>query len=318
MGNENNIQLLRLFGFPVFASVGELAELIHVDAKTVRGFITDSSYYYYQHFIPKKNGEKREILEPCSSLKAIQAWLKVNILDKLQASQYATAFEIGRGLMEAVEPHRRNRYFVCLDISNFFTSIKYRRVRGIFSMIGYSENASNMLANLCTYKNYLPQGAVTSPKISNLVCLKMDRRLAGYLSRRNIVYTRYADDITISNNEADRLYSSLGRVIKIISSEHFVINKKKTKFLKPSKSCKILGFVKDAKNPLFSVGREKIREMRTIMYRMAKGENNVSKYSTEESIQGYMDFLKGNDVKNYERMQKYREKLEGLFSPGQE
>ena len=103
-------------------------------------------------------------------------------------------------MKDNVSPHKTNRYFICIDLEDFFPSISLNRVRKLFLLLGYSTRAVNILTRLCTCGEGLPQGAVTSPAISNLVVSKLDRRIGGYTSRRNIAYTRYADDITISCN----------------------------------------------------------------------------------------------------------------------
>ena len=201
-----NKPLLRLMSLPVFSDEKELAEVMHVDFRLIRKFCGGQKYFYRRYTIPKSNGKRREILQPCKDLKALQSWILRNILDRLAPTPYATAYVKDKNLLHNVSPHSANRYFLCLDLEDFFPSISDGRVANIFRLIGYSWRAAFFLSALCTCDGGLPQGAVTSPALSNLVAAKLDRRIAGFTSRRNIVYTRYADDITLSSNNPARAF----------------------------------------------------------------------------------------------------------------
>lgn len=214
-------------------------------------------------------GGFREIRQPRKDLKAIQAWILRNILDKLAPSPYATAYIKNKNISGNISPHVHNRYFICLDMDDFFPSISIRRVEKVYSLIGYSKKSAYVLARLCTCSNSLPQGAVTSPALSNLIAAKFDRRIAGYTSRRNITYTRYADDITLSSNNPVILCKSLPRIIKIIKSEHFEPNMNKLRVLGPKKRCLITGLVKNSSESKFGIGkrrRDKCELLCTIIY----------------------------------------------------
>jgi hypothetical protein len=209
MKSKKETQLLRLLNLPVFSTIEELSSLLHIEVSLIK-ILSNFSYRYYRKYkIPKPNGEFREIKQPCKKLKAIQAWILRNILDTLNPSPNATAYIKKKKLLDNVTPHNNNRYFLCLDLEDFFPSISINRVAKVFSLIGYSGKAVHILANLCTCDNNLPQGAVTSPSLSNLIAAKLDRRILGYTSRKNITYTRYADDITLSANNYKVLCKSL-------------------------------------------------------------------------------------------------------------
>ena len=114
--------------------------------------------FYKRYKIDKSDGSKRLIMQPSSELKAIQAWILRNILEKLRPSRYATAYIKGLGLAANIKPHKNNRYFICLDLEEFFPSISFRRIMNLFSLIGYSSTAAYFLTNLTTCDNILPQG----------------------------------------------------------------------------------------------------------------------------------------------------------------
>ncbi len=318
-----NNALLRLMNLPVFSNGKELASLIHVDQKHINLLSTFPHRYYRKYKIPKPNGGFREIRQPRKDLKGIQAWILRNILDKLSPSPYATAYIKEKNIADNVSAHRNNRYFVCLDLEEFFPSISIRRVSKIFSIIGYSDKAAAILAKLCTcngglavgskyypaFSGNLPQGAVTSPSLSNAIAAKMDRRIAGYTSRRNITYTRYADDMTLSSNNPSVLCKSLLRILKIIKSEHFNPNMTKLRVIGPRKRCYITGLIKDNSESKFGVGRQKKRKMRAVMHHLAFNLSKDEKYANKESIIGWLNYVKSVDKQSFEQMNKYWNRL---------
>ena len=137
--------------------------------------------------------------------------------------------------------------------------------------------------------------AQTSPSLSNLIASQLDRRLIGYTSRIGLTYTRYADDICISTNDPVVLKKAIYRIQKIIINEHFEINTQKTRLCGPSKKVSVTGLVKNTNGPKFSIGRNVERRMRAIMHALkVKGKPDIN-YPTEESILGWLSYLKSVD-----------------------
>lgn len=251
---------MSLLGFPSFDRVEELAALIHIDERRLAILTEVPERFYRRYRIPKRHRGWREIQSPSKELKAVQAWILRNILDKLSSSPYATAYVKGRRLLDNVNPHMNNRYFLSVDIKDFFPSVRSSLVRKLFERIGYSKRSANILCRLCCFFSGLPQGAVTSPALSNLICLGMDRRLAGLASRRNIVFTRYADDITFSTNNRNALPRLRSSVYMILRSVGFVPNQEKTRLLGPRTRCVITGLVKTPMTrPSELAGRRRLR-----------------------------------------------------------
>jgi len=278
---------------------------MHVDTRTISVYSRYSHRFYMRYTIPKSQGGKRNIRQPNSTMKGLQAWILRNILDKLTPSKYATAYRKKIGLINNTIPHQNNRYFLCVDIEEFFPSISIRRVAKVFKLIGYSARIANVFAGLCTCDNCLPQGGVTSPALSNLIASKLDRRIAGYAERRNISYTRYADDITLSSNDPKVLCASLPLVEKIIKSEHFKPNDSKLRILGPRRQCYVTGLTKNTAEPRFGIGRTKKRRMRSVMHRLTLGLMVKSQYQRESSIEGWLSYLKSVDQEGYRQMTKY-------------
>ncbi len=296
---------MSLLGFPSFDRVEELAALIHIDERRLAILTEVPERFYRRYRIPKRHRGWREIQSPSKELKAVQAWILRNILDKLSSSPYATAYVKGRRLLDNVNPHMNNRYFLSVDIKDFFPSVRSSLVRKLFERIGYSKRSANILCRLCCFFSGLPQGAVTSPALSNLICLGMDRRLAGLASRRNIVFTRYADDITFSTNNRNALPRLRSSVYMILRSVGFVPNQEKTRLLGPRTRCVITGLVKSSNDPTFGIGRKKKVAMRSTMHNfLARGIVHPD-YPNEASIEGWIHFAKNVDPAAYEQMFRY-------------
>ena len=305
-----SVERLRLIGLPVFESVEELAALIHVDPKRLRVLVALSERFYKRYRIPKNSGGYRNIAQPSAELKAIQAWILRNILDKLRPSDFATAYIAGKHLSDNLLPHAGNRYFISLDIEEFFPSVNRWRVRKIFELAGYPPVTAEMLTHLCKYFDGLPQGGVTSPSLSNLVALRLDRRLAGLCARSNIVFTRYADDMTFSSNNRVVLSKALRCIIAIIESERFAVNHSKTRILGPRTQCRITGLVKDASEPRFGIGRKKKATMRGLMHNALAKNRFYPQYLSVDAFEGWLSFLKAVDQKSFIQMSVYWERLQ--------
>ena len=305
---------LCLLGLPIFDSIDELAALIRLDPARLRLLASMPERFYRTYRIAKRSGGWRAIRSPSKEIKAIQAWILRNILDKLSVSPYATGYVSGKGLLDNVSPHSSNRYFIAVDITNFFPSVSSLRVSGIFQALGYSQLASSTLTRLCSYFHGLPQGGVTSPALSNLVCLRLDRRLAGLSARRNVVFTRYADDLTFSSNNRNALCRMLPIICEILRTEDFKSNDDKLRIMGPRVRCSITGLVKNSSVPRFGIGRHKKVFMRSVMHNLLAKHHPSVDYPDETAIVGWLSFLKSVDPLSHEQMSRYWERLKAKWS----
>lgn len=230
--NIGNSVVLNTLGVPVINSFEHLCEQLSITEQLLYYLTYKKEYCYFQKVIPKKDKTERILNVPNLSLKVVQKWILKEILEKIFVSEQAMAFVPNKnGLRENAERHKKNIFLLEMDITNFFGTITEQQVYTLFCNIGYNSKVAGILANLCTYNNYLPQGAVTSPYIANLVCYHMDVRINGYCSRKDIVYTRYADDLTFSSDNR-MLLNKIEKFIKyIVTDEGFTINDKKTRYL---------------------------------------------------------------------------------------
>lgn len=263
-------------------------------------FAVDKQYKVMEK--KKRNGESRILAAPGYKLKAIQYWILRNILEKLTFEKNATAFKKGQSIKRNIEVHRGKEYFLCLDIEDFFGSINRIKVYKLFRSIGYNHKVSSIFARFCTYKGSLPQGGVTSPYLSNLLNIQLDRRINGYLSQRSIIYSRYADDIVVSSNHPDKLIEVKRQIEKIIEDEGYVINKSKTRLLRPGNQRKIVGLVYSDYQEI-GIGRKKKRIIRSKIFNYEKNKEPSEKEL--QHILGWMSFIKDVDPKGYSQLSKF-------------
>lgn len=223
---------------------------------------------YSKAFVSKRNGKKRMLLIPCSTLKTIQNRILKKILEPVSADllePQCVWFRKGYSIVDNAFPHVNKTFILKLDISDFFPSIDRPRAYGYFrKVLGLNHICSNYLAWFCTFRNQLPQWAPTSPMLANLIASKMDRRIRGYITKmgKAYSYTRYADDMTISG---DRLpfNSLLNRSIAIIEDEWFSVNYEKLRSIGSQKSAEITGITV---NQAVSAKWKLLRKLRTALH----------------------------------------------------
>ncbi|MBN1124215.1 MAG: RNA-directed DNA polymerase [Sedimentisphaerales bacterium] len=172
---------------------------------------------YRQFSIPKRSGNGfRTISVPNPELKEMQRRILRRLLGRLQTHPAAMGFEPGQSIATNAAYHVGADVVVRMDIRDFFGATVTNRVRAYFYGIDWGKEATDVLVRLCTYERGLPQGAPTSPRLSNLVNFELDARLDGYAQKIGARYTRYADDITFSFNFAEIKQTLTGQNSKIL------------------------------------------------------------------------------------------------------
>lgn len=233
--------LLKL-GLPVIFNREHLAILLGC-SNTDLSYISRNieSKYYHRMYIPKKDGQQRELMIPAVRLRAMQRWILDNILYEMPVSKYSTGFVKQKSIVANAASHVGKDCIINVDIKDFFPSITRNQVYRIFYYYGYTDQVSFILSRLCTAYDKLPQGAPTSPYISNIVCLKMDKRLSKLAESFGCAYTRYADDITVSGNYG--IGKILPLIKSIINDEGFILNENKTRIQYSYQRQEITGLV---------------------------------------------------------------------------
>jgi RNA-directed DNA polymerase len=254
---------------------------------------------YVDFEVPKARGGVRRISAPRKPLRRMQRQLLDELLAKLPVHEAAHGFVPGRSTVTNAEPHVGAALVVKLDLLNFFPSIHYQRVAGLFRHYGYDEEVADLLAALTTHRprladgtvawpGTLPQGAPTSPALANLVCRRLDARLSGLARRSGARYTRYADDLTFSFAAAppENLGRFLWWVDQICHQEGFTERADKRRVLRPCNQQRITGVVV---NDGLTVPRAARRRFRAILH-------NCRKHGLVSQARGrddFPDYLRG-------------------------
>lgn len=272
---------------------------------------------YTEYTIPKKSGGKRKIAAPTASLSILQ--FKLNkLLQKIYSVRpSAHAFINNRSIKTNALVHHNKKFVLNLDLSDFFGSINFGRVRGLFMSAPYSLNSevATIFAQIACYKKALPQGARTSPIISNMICSKLDGELQRFAKTNKCFYSRYADDITFSTNlkefphevatiirDKTKLSKALVDILKV---NGFDINDKKVYLQDDNFRQVVTGLVV---NEFPNVHRKYIRNLRATMY---KWEKLGIKAVSDEYFTKYCNDSK-KDTKDFRKI--IRGKLEFVHS----
>lgn len=274
---------------------------------------------YKTFYIPKKNGKLREISAPNRNLKEILYYLNMMLGEVYQASPSAMGFVKGRSIVDNAKLHTGQNYVLNLDLSDFFTSISQSRVckRLQLAPFNFNEDVAKIISGLCCKKvvkdqkkSYvLPQGAPTSPLLTNAVCDFLDKKLRRLSSRHGVKYSRYADDMTFSSMH--NVYKEdcvfMKSLFSIIEEERFTVNPGKTRLQKRGERQEVTGLTVNDK---VNTAHKYTRELRNILYmwekygykdayasfyrhyKAAKGHVKKGEPVLENVIIGKLDFLK--------------------------
>ena len=175
-----------------------LAQVLGLPPQQLESVRLGPRYHYRPFTIQKRDGRERRILAPSPALKVLQRQLLQRYLTQLRTHPAATAFSSGASIVANARQHAGQAWIATLDIADFFESTNAERVRAFFIKEGWRGAALATLMRLCVYRNGLPQGAPTSPCLSNLVNRELDRELSQLAQGAGAHYTRYADDLTFS------------------------------------------------------------------------------------------------------------------------
>lgn len=248
---------LILNNLPVIYNTSHFCALVGYNKTFIKKAALYPRSFYRHFFIPKKDGSFRLVSEPLPSLKEIQNWILIEILYKNKVSKYAKAFVPNRGLKDHVKYHVNAEKVLTLDIKKFFDSIQFEYIEKIFKKMGYSSNMSNLLAKLCYLQNSLPQGAPTSPFLTNILLFDFDETISEYCRKNNIKYTRYADDLAFSGPLKKIELTNL--VKKELRKLNLMTNNSKTKLMRQNEQQIISGLIVNSKVQVPKSQRNKLR-----------------------------------------------------------
>ena len=299
----------------------QLAAALGVTIPQLRGMAyhrdAATSLHYSRFTIPKRDGTERPIWAPKKKLKAAQRWILHNVVERLPVHGAAQGFMVGRSTLTNAAVHANPKTLLKMDVTDFFPTVTWRRVKGVFRRAGYRDGASTLLALLCTEaprevvqldgKTYfvslgprcLPQGAPTSPAITNALCLRLDRRLAGLAAKLGWRYSRYADDMTFSlpadHTGKPRIGALLGCVARVVKAEGFAVKDEKTRVHRTGGRQSVTGLVVNGEGPP-RAPRKLRRELRAAIHNLKNGKP-LKEDESVARLTGYAAYVHMSDPK---------------------
>ncbi len=315
------------FGLPKVDTIEQLAAAMGVELKALRFLAYNRRVarvtHYRRFLLPKKTGGHRLISAPMRRLKTAQRWVLTHILDKVTLHEAAHGFRRGRSIVSNARPHVGADVVINLDLKDFFPSISQPRVKGVFKSLGYSEAVATTLSLVCTEPEideveldgqtfyvargmrHLPQGSPASPGVTNLLCRRLDARLAGLALALGFVYTRYADDMTFSARGLAAGSLQVGKLLRgvtdIVQHEGFTVHPSKTRVMRRGRQQEVTGVVV---NDRLSVDRETLRKFRATLYQVEKdgpeGKRWGASHDVLAALHGFACFVAQVDPRRAE------------------
>ncbi|MCP1161296.1 retron Ec67 family RNA-directed DNA polymerase/endonuclease [Bacillus infantis] len=293
----------------------ELADFLRIPRKKISYLLykNDINAFYMSFEIDKKNGGVRNINAPLAELKDIQRKLAVALYNHKKKNQkkknnLSHAFEKEKSIITNAKIHRNKRFVLNIDLENFFESFHFGRVRGFFlknNNFLLSSEVATVVAQLTCYKGTLPQGAPTSPIITNLICEILDQRLLKIAKTHKLNYTRYADDLTFSTIDANFLEKQ-SEIYGLLSREliraGFKVNEKKRRLQIRDSRQVVTGLVVNKKVNVNRTFYKETRAMAHQLYKEGKFEIN-GKVATLNQLEGRFAFIN--------QLTRYNNKLDG-------
>jgi RNA-directed DNA polymerase len=306
---KSDLKKLVGHGLPVMHSSVDLATFLGIKLGQLRWLSYhrrgSAVVHYHRYFIPKKTGGQRAISAPKALLAEVQSKIFEGLLNKLALEPQAHGFVKGRSIVSNASLHTGRDVVVNLDLKDFFPSITFRRVKGLFHKLGYSEQVATVLSLLTTEPprvetelggrvfhvalgaRILPQGACTSPALTNLICRKLDRRLTGLSGSFQFNYSRYADDLTFSGSREAKIGCLLGGVRRILKDEGFEENKAKTHIMRQGRRQEVTGLTVNSRP---TVSRKERRRLRAVLHNAAK---SGLQSQNRDNHPRFADYLRG-------------------------
>jgi retron-type reverse transcriptase len=309
----------------MYSTIQELSFILEEEPRFLTYLEKIRMRLYSDYYIKKRNGGKREIntyiykhsiqadnklIFYSQKLKEVHTKIKNRIFDELDLPDYIVGFRRNVSIKDAAKKHVGKKYVISFDIHDFFGSTKSDYLyNSLIKNYGFGEMASWLIARLVSYKGRLPQGAVTSPSTANIAFLDADREIYELCKANNIIYTRYADDMTFSTDNKENIELLLEKIPEIVNKYNYRINNKKTKIFGPKSRHYVLGIITNKK---LNVPKEVRRNLEAAIF------NFVVKKEVPAGVKDYVKYKrslmgKANYVLNINptlsRLQRFKEML---------
>ncbi|MFW5738749.1 MAG: reverse transcriptase family protein [Myxococcota bacterium] len=290
-----------------------------------------TSLHYRRFTIPKRDGSERAIWAPMPKLKSAQRWILRNVLEPLPVHGASHGFLPHRSIKTNAQLHTNAKMVLKVDLRHFFPTITFRRVKGVFRQAGYRDRIATLLALLCTESprevvrdgdkdiyvalgpRCLPQGAPTSPALTNAVCYRLDRRMVGLAKKLGWRYSRYADDLTFSlpmgHEGKPKLGLLLGSIGRIAADEGFRVHPRKTRVARKGARQTVTGLVVNGDGAP-RVPRKIRRELRAVLHNLKQGKP-LREGETLNRVAGYIAYVHMTDPELGAKLRAQLEAVDG-------
>ena len=295
--------------FPNIQTNSDLAKSLGNLSASYLTYLSFNTYSNYKKYkIPKKRpGEFREIFDPSKALRRVQYKLLKNIWEKYPVLPECYAFETGKSIPQMVQHHVGKRVVLSFDIKNFFPSIRVQNLYDVLISEGMGVAPAKTVSELCTYTYFVPQGALTSPKVSNIIAtLSFGPEIVEYCKAKGLTVTIYADDITISGDTIPNIEEVKMFVATTLQKYGFYINTKKTKIMTRKTRQWVCGVVVNEKSNLLVKERKRLR---AIVHNVSRNgleaeasKNNKSPEEFRREITGRLNWFKQLNAAHGQRL----------------
>ena len=243
----------------IYTELSSLERDLGIQAKTLYAVSNNLSKHYRKVRLPKKSGGYRNLSIPDKLLKTIQKRIADVLLIHMPVSKYAKAYRFGCSTLRNAKNHVNKPVVLKLDILHFFDSIRYTTVKDlVFPKQIYAEPIRILLTMLCYYKDALPQGAPSSPVITNIILYEFDEQVGQWCKDRKITYTRYCDDMTFSGDFAPA--DVIAFIRKTLRNRNFLLNEQKIHIQYAGQQQVVTGIVVNEKLSIPADYRRKLRQ----------------------------------------------------------
>ncbi|HEY9693427.1 MAG TPA: reverse transcriptase family protein [Oculatellaceae cyanobacterium] len=313
---QGNIEHLNNYRLNAYNTAEEIAAAMEISIAKLHFLTFNYKNSTVSHYIRFKKAKKiageRIISAPLPDLKRAQYWILNNILQKIEIHDAAHGFCGDRSIVTNATPHVGAEVIINIDLQDFFSTISYSRVKGLFQSFGYSQAVATIFGLLCTdpiveerelggktsfvelKQGRLPQGSPTSPAITNIICRSLDGRLSAIAEKYGFAYTRYVDDLTFSarGENVRNISNIIQQTQSIITHEGFAINQEKTRILRNSQQQQVTGIVVNEK---INISRKTLKSFRATLYQIEneglEGKHWGNSCNLIASITGFASFV---------------------------
>jgi retron-type reverse transcriptase len=292
-------------------NISDLALGIGVSARLLSSLTHSQRKHYREFEIPKKSGGVRKICAPRTMLKVVQYWILDHILYKLPVHDACYSFKEGKSIYDNAVIHLKSNYVGNFDIKDYFPSITTAMLREFLFARGYGELASTIIAKLATFEGFLPQGAPTSPLLSNAFLADFDEEFSTYVRGKGMQYSRYADDITISGSDRSKIISAIEFATEKLRALNFSLNEKKTRVVSRASRQMVTGLVV---NQIVQPSRSYRRRVRAMFHHASKNPEEFQIRTKE--LGGHLSYLISfENIREKAAISEYKKILVSIRNP---